>query len=315
MKKRIDLLLVDMGYFESREQARRNIMAGNVFVDNQRIDKAGTAVRIDSEIKVKGKLIPYVSRGGLKLEKAISNFDLDLNGRVCMDIGASTGGFTDCMLQNNAKKVYSVDVGYGQLAWKLREDSRVVCLERQNIRYLDESILDPRPQFASIDVSFISLRLVLPKTWSILEKSGRVVALIKPQFEAGRDKVGKKGVVREKSTHIEVIDFVSKMAVGEGFRILDLDFSPIKGPEGNIEYLIYLEKIENKYKDLFPVLEEETKIKSIDIALETIGSTDGEDSFNKFLAENDSLPKYGNDFSIYYKEIEKIVEESHTIDS
>ena len=249
MKKRIDLLLVDMGYFESREQSKRNIMAGNVFVDNQRIDKPGTAVRIDADIKVKGKLIPYVSRGGLKLEKAIKNFDMDLEGRVCMDIGASTGGFTDCMLQNGATKVYSVDVGYGQLAWKLREDERVVCLERQNIRYLDESILDPRPSFASIDVSFISLRLVLPKAWSILSEEGRIVALIKPQFEAGREKVGKKGVVRDKSTHIEVIDSVSKMAMDEKFKILDLDYSPIKGPEGNIEYLIYLQKVDDKVVD------------------------------------------------------------------
>ena len=246
MKKRIDVLLVDMGYFESREQARRHIMAGSVFVDNQRVDKPGTAVKIDSEIKVKGKLIPYVSRGGLKLEKALKNFDLTLDGKVCMDIGASTGGFTDCMLQNGARKVYSVDVGYGQLAWKLREDERVVCLERQNIRYLDEELIDEKPDFASIDVSFISLRLVLPKAWELLKEDGRIVALIKPQFEAGREKVGKKGVVREKSTHIEVIDTVSQMAIGKGFRILDLDYSPIKGPEGNIEYLVYFTKDKDK---------------------------------------------------------------------
>lgn len=291
MKKRIDLLLVDMGYFESREQARRHIMAGNVFVDNQRVDKAGTAVKIDSEIKVKGKLIPYVSRGGLKLEKALKNFDLTLKYKVCMDIGASTGGFTDCMLQNGARKVYSVDVGYGQLAWKLREDERVVCMERQNIRYLDENLLDEKPDFASIDVSFISLRLVLPKAWELLNDSGRIVALIKPQFEAGRDKVGKKGVVREKSTHIEVIDTVSQMAIGEGFRILDLDFSPIKGPEGNIEYLIYLEKINNK-------LDKEATI---------------EDA-RAFIEENRCLEGFGNSYDSYYNKIKDLVEESHSLD-
>lgn len=246
MKKRIDVLLVDMGFFPSREQARRTIMTGNVFVDNQRVDKPGTMVKDDVDILVKGKPLAYVSRGGLKLEKAMKNFDLSLEGKVCMDIGASTGGFTDCMLQNGATKVYSVDVGYGQLAWKLRQDERVVCMERQNIRFLETDALDERPDFASIDVSFISLKLVLPKAWELLNDGGRVVALIKPQFEAGREKVGKKGVVREKSTHIEVIEMVSRLAIMEGFKILDLDFSPIKGPEGNIEYLIYLEKIDNK---------------------------------------------------------------------
>ena len=244
MKKRIDVLLVDMGFFPSREQARRTIMAGNVFVDNQRVDKPGTMVKDDSEILVKGKPLAYVSRGGLKLEKAMKNFDISLEGKVCMDIGASTGGFTDCMLQNGAVKVYSVDVGYGQLAWKLRQDERVVCMERQNIRFLEVGALDERPDFASIDVSFISLKLVLPKAWELLNDGGRLVALIKPQFEAGREKVGKKGVVRERSTHIEVIEMVSRLAIKEGFKILDLDFSPIKGPEGNIEYLIYLEKID-----------------------------------------------------------------------
>ena len=225
-------------------------MAGNVFVDNQRVDKAGTPVKVDSEIVVKGKPLAYVSRGGLKLEKAMNNFDLSLKGKVCMDIGASTGGFTDCMLQNGAVKVYSVDVGYGQLAWKLRQDERVVCMERQNIRFLELDALDERPDFASIDVSFISLKLVLPKAWELLNEAGRLVALIKPQFEAGREKVGKKGVVREKSTHVEVIEMVSQVAVKEGFKILDLDFSPIKGPEGNIEYLIYLEKTDKKIESI-----------------------------------------------------------------
>ncbi len=291
MKKRIDILLVDMGYFESREKARRNIMAGNVFVDNQRVDKAGTAVRIDSEIRVKGKLIPYVSRGGLKLEKALKNFDLTLEEKVCMDIGASTGGFTDCMLQNGARKVYSVDVGYGQLAWKLREDERVVCMERQNIRYLDENLLDEKPDFASIDVSFISLRLVLPKAWELLNTDGRIVALIKPQFEAGREKVGKKGVVREKSTHIEVIDTVSQMAIGEGFKILDLDFSPIKGPEGNIEYLIYLEKIQDKLED-----------------------KNDKEALDSFIDKNTCLGAFDNSYKAYYNRIEELVEESHSLD-
>ncbi|CCY49816.1 TlyA family RNA methyltransferase [Peptostreptococcus anaerobius] len=291
MKKRIDVLLVDFGYFASREQARRTIMAGNVFVNNQRVDKPGTAVKIDSEILVKGKQIPYVSRGGLKLEKAVNNFDLVLKDKVCMDIGASTGGFTDCMLQNGAVKVYSIDVGYGQLAWKLREDERVVCMERQNIRHLDESLLDPRPDFASIDVSFISLKNVLPKAWASLKMGGRIVALIKPQFEAGREKVGKKGVVREPSTHIEVIDRVSKIAVKEGFKILDLDYSPIKGPEGNIEYLIYLEKVEDK-----------------------LGLEDGV-LVDDIVIEDKYLPSENNNYEDYYSRIEKLVEESHSLDN
>ena len=291
MKKRIDVLLVDFGYFASREQARRTIMAGNVFVNNQRVDKPGTAVKIDSEILVKGKQIPYVSRGGLKLEKAVNNFDLVLKDKVCMDIGASTGGFTDCMLQNGAVKVYSIDVGYGQLAWKLREDERVVCMERQNIRHLDESLLDPRPDFASIDVSFISLKNVLPKAWASLKMGGRIVALIKPQFEAGREKVGKKGVVREPSTHIEVIGGVSKIAVKEGFKILDLDYSPIKGPEGNIEYLIYLEKVEDK-----------------------LGLEDGV-LVDDIVIEDKYLPSENNNYEDYYSRIEKLVEESHSLDN
>lgn len=300
MKKRIDVLLVDMGFFESREQARRNIMAGNVFVDNQKIDKAGTAVRIDSEIIVKGKPIPYVSRGGLKLEKALNNFDLTLDGKICMDIGASTGGFTDCMLQNRATKVYSIDVGYGQLAWKLRQDKRVVCMERQNIRHLEVDSLGDRPDFASIDVSFISLRLVLPKAWEILNEKGRIVALIKPQFEAGREKVGKKGVVREKSTHVEVIDFVSKIAIKEGFRILELDFSPIKGPEGNIEYLIYLEKINEK-----PDMEK----------IENTNDFDGEKNkvIFEFASKYNSLDKYKT-YDEYYDKIVELVEASHSLD-
>jgi 23S rRNA (cytidine1920-2'-O)/16S rRNA (cytidine1409-2'-O)-methyltransferase len=257
MKKRIDVLLVEQGFFDSRERAKKSLMAGLVFVDNQRCDKAGTEVKIDSKIEVKGNPIPYVSRGGLKLEKALKNFDLTLKEKVCMDIGSSTGGFTDCMLQNGATKVFSIDVGYGQLAWKLRQDERVVCMERTNIRYVTLEDIGEPADFASIDVSFISLKLVLPKAKELLREGGEVVALIKPQFEAGREKVGKKGVVREKSTHIEVIDMVSRFALENGFEILELDFSPIKGPEGNIEYLIHLKSTDAK--NMFD--EEKYKIK------------------------------------------------------
>ena len=245
MKKRIDILLVEQGYFDSRERAKKAIMAGLVFVDNQRCDKAGTEVKEDANILVKGNPIPYVSRGGLKLEKAMKNFDITLQDKVCMDIGASTGGFTDCMLQNGARKVFSIDVGYGQLAWKLRQDDRVVCMERTNIRYVTIEDTKEFADFASIDVSFISLKLVLPVAHNLIIPGGEIVALIKPQFEAGKDKVGKKGVVREKSTHIEVIQMISDFAVENGFEILDLDYSPIKGPEGNIEYLIHL-KVTNQ---------------------------------------------------------------------
>lgn len=248
MKKRIDVLLVEKGHFDSRERAKKAIMAGVVFVNNQRCDKAGVDVDEESEIEVKGNPIPYVSRGGLKLEKAMKNFDLTLENKVCMDIGSSTGGFTDCMLQNGAKKVFSIDVGYGQLAWKLRQDERVVCMERTNIRHVTIEDTKEFAQFASIDVSFISLKLVLPKAKELLDSTGEVVALIKPQFEAGREKVGKKGVVREKSTHIEVIEKISEFAVEAGFAILGLDFSPIKGPEGNIEYLIHLKTSNEGYE-------------------------------------------------------------------
>ena len=240
MKKRIDVLLVEQGFFESREKAKRSIMAGLVFVDNQKCDKAGTEVKTDAKIEVKGNPIPYVSRGGLKLEKAMKNFGVTLKDKVCMDIGASTGGFTDCMLQNGAVKVFSIDVGYGQLAWKLRQDERVVCMERTNIRYVTIEDTKEFADFASIDVSFISLKLVLPKAKELLNIDGEIVALIKPQFEAGKGKVGKKGVVRDKNIHIEVIEMISEFAIKNGFAILNLDYSPIKGPEGNIEYLIHL---------------------------------------------------------------------------
>lgn len=238
-KERIDVLLVEKGFFDSREKAQKNIMAGLVFVDNKRIDKCGEKVRVDGEIFVKGEAIPYVSRGGLKLEKAINEFKIDLNGKIAMDVGASTGGFTDCMLKNNASRVFSVDVGYGQLAWELRTDPRVVSMERTNIRYVKTEDIGVLIDFASIDVSFISLKLVLPVVKGLLKNNGEIVALIKPQFEAGRDKVGKKGVVRDPDTHLEVIKEVVYFAAGKGLELIGLTFSPVKGPEGNIEYLSY----------------------------------------------------------------------------
>ena len=242
MKERLDVLLVQKGLAESREKAKTMIMEGNVFVDGQREDKAGTNFDTEAEIEVRGNTLKYVSRGGLKLEKAMKEFDISLEGMVCMDIGASTGGFTDCMLQNGAVKVYSVDVGYGQFAWKLRNDPRVVCMEKTNIRYVTPEDIADVLDFASVDVSFISLTKVLVPARELLGDGGRMVCLIKPQFEAGREKVGKKGVVREKSTHLEVINMVIDFAVEAGFEVLNLEFSPIKGPEGNIEYLGFLQK-------------------------------------------------------------------------
>ena len=245
MKERLDILLVKQGLAESREKAKAVIMAGEVFVQGQREDKAG-AMFDESKvtITVKGSSLRYVSRGGLKLEKAMACFPITLEDDICMDIGSSTGGFTDCMLQNGAKKVYSVDVGHGQLAWKLRQDERVVCMEKTNFRYLTRDQIADDLDFASVDVSFISLTKVLGPVKEILSPGGEVVALIKPQFEAGREKVGKKGVVREKSTHLEVIQMVMAYAAEIGFEIRNLEFSPIKGPEGNIEYLLYLHKPE-----------------------------------------------------------------------
>lgn len=243
MKERLDVLLVNQGLAVSREKAKTVIMAGDVFVNGQREDKAGST--FDPEkctIEVRGKQLRYVSRGGLKLEKAVEHFDLGLPGLICMDIGASTGGFTDCMLQNGAVKVYAVDVGHGQLDWKLRNDERVVCMEKTNFRYLQPSDIADPIDFASCDVSFISLTKILLPARAILKDGGRMVCLIKPQFEAGKDKVGKKGVVRDKSVHREVVEKIIKFATICGFDILRLDFSPIKGPEGNIEYLIYLKK-------------------------------------------------------------------------
>lgn len=241
-KKRLDVMLVEQGLAESREKAKAIIMSGIVYVDGEKEDKAGSTFAETASIEVRGKTLKYVSRGGLKLEKAMQVFPIELEGKVCMDVGASTGGFTDCMLQNGAVKVYSVDVGYGQLAWKLREDERVICMEKTNIRYVKPEDIDDKIEFASVDVSFISLSKVLPPLRDLLKEDAEVVCLIKPQFEAGREKVGKKGVVRDKSVHVEVIENVSCFALTSGFEILGLDFSPVKGPEGNIEYLIHLRK-------------------------------------------------------------------------
>ncbi len=232
--------MLEKGMVESRQRAQGLIMSGQVRVDGQRVDKAGTGVAETAEITVIGQDIPYVSRGGLKLEKAMSAYDLSLTGATCGDIGASTGGFTDCMLQNGAKKVYAVDVGYGQLAWKLRCDERVVCLERTNARHLDAEVIPDALDFVSIDVSFISLNLILPAVAKVLSQEGEVVALIKPQFEAGKDKVGKKGVVRDPAVHLEVLQQFLGHAAGAGFIVKGITFSPIRGPEGNIEYLGYL---------------------------------------------------------------------------
>ena len=243
MKERLDVLLVKHGLAESREKAKAIIMSGIVYVDGQKEDKAGTTFDEKARVEVRGAVLKYVSRGGLKLEKAMTHFGVELNGKVCMDVGASTGGFTDCMLQNGAVKVYAVDVGHGQLAWKLRNDDRVICMEKTNIRYVTPEDIGDRIEFASIDVSFISLTKVLGPVKQLLTDEGQVVCLIKPQFEAGREKVGKKGVVREKSVHLEVIEMVMDYARSIGFGILGLEFSPIKGPEGNIEYLLYLQNI------------------------------------------------------------------------
>ena len=241
-KQRLDVLLVEKGLAPSREKAKAIIMAGIVYVDGNKEDKAGTTFPENAVIEVKGKTLPYVSRGGLKLEKAMQKFPITLDGKVCMDVGSSTGGFTDCMLQNGAVKVYAIDVGHGQLAWKLRNDERVVCMEKTNIRYVVPEDIDEPAAFSSIDVSFISLTKVLLPVKNLLTEDGQVVCLIKPQFEAGREKVGKKGVVRGRAVHEEVIRMVIDYAASIDFYPLALDFSPVKGPEGNIEYLLFLSK-------------------------------------------------------------------------
>lgn len=241
-KERLDILLVQQNLASSRELAKAFIMAGKVYVDGVKEEKAGTKIDIKSQITVKDGEMKYVSRGGYKLEKAMAEFPITLEGKICLDVGASTGGFTDCMLQNGASKVYSIDVGYGQFAWKLRTDPRVVCLEKTNVRYITHEQVPDKADFASIDVSFISLTKVLPPTLDILNDEGQLVCLIKPQFEAGREKVGKKGVVKDKSVHYEVIIKIVDFVIENNYNVRSISFSPIKGPEGNIEYLIFIDK-------------------------------------------------------------------------
>ncbi|MBQ0043319.1 MAG: TlyA family RNA methyltransferase [Lachnospiraceae bacterium] len=269
MKERLDILLVEGGHAPSREKAKTLIMSGNVFVNGQREDKAGSVFDPEKiSIEVKGKTLPYVSRGGLKLEKAIKVYPIDLNGRICMDIGASTGGFTDCMLMNGAAKVYSIDVGHGQLAWKLRNDERVVCMEKTNFRYVTCEQVPEEIDFASCDVSFISLTKILGVAYSLLKDGGEMVCLIKPQFEAGRDKVGKKGVVRDPKVHEEVVRSITSFAFETGFTLKGLEHSPIKGPEGNIEYLLYMKK---------EVTQEEESLDRIQsMVTEVVGAAHGE---------------------------------------
>ncbi len=241
-KTRLDVALFERGFVDSREKGKALIMAGQVYLNGKKETKAGATVKAEDCIELRGEKMPYVSRGGYKLAKAIDEFHLKLDNCICMDIGASTGGFTDCMLMNGATKVYSIDVGYGQLAWKLRKDKRVVNMERTNFRLVTKDDINEEIDFASVDVSFISLKHIIPVMHTLLKTGGRAVCLIKPQFEAGKEKVGKKGVVREISTHIEVVEMIYNFVLENGFSVLNLDFSPIKGPQGNIEYLIYIEK-------------------------------------------------------------------------
>ena len=291
-KTRLDVLLVERGLQESRQKAQATIMSGLVFVKGQRVDKPGTAVPNDAEIEVRGNALKYVSRGGLKLEKAMASFPIDLHGTVCGDIGASTGGFTDCMLQNGARKVYAVDVGYGQLAWSLRSDERVVCMERTNARYLTHEQIPEELDFASVDVSFISLKLILPPLCGLLRQGGHVACLVKPQFEAGKEKVGKNGVVREPEVHEEVIAKIVDFAHLIGFSVLHLDYSPIKGPEGNIEYLLHL------CKEAEP-----------DEKQKELGERDAELLLNDVIAQKSGLSQEEQ----WQKKIREIVEESHSL--
>ena len=273
MKKRLDVLLFEKGMVPSRERAKAIIMSGIVYVNNQKADKAGMSIPEDAEIEIRGKTNSFVSRGGLKIEKALNYFQIDPKDLCVMDIGASTGGFTDCMLQNGAEKVYAVDVGYGQLAWKLRSDDRVVSLERTNFRYATAEQIDLPLDFASVDVSFISLTLILPVLYGFMREGGEAVCLIKPQFEAGREKVGKKGVVRDKAVHLEVVKKITGFALEQGFSVLHLTFSPIKGPEGNIEYLCHLAKNgEGRYTAETP----EAVVAVSHAALDTAGKTESE---------------------------------------
>ena len=255
MKERLDVMMVSRGLASSREKARAMIMAGEVFVDGNREDKAGSQFPESAEIEVKGKKLPFVSRGGLKLDKAVKVYGIDCTGLVCLDVGASTGGFTDCMLQNGAEKVYAVDVGTNQLAWELRQNPKVISMEKTNIRYVTPADIGEAVDFVSIDVAFISLTKVLEPVKALMKDDARIVCLIKPQFEAGREKVGKKGVVRDKAVHLEVIENIVSFAYGLGFEILGLDYSPIRGPEGNIEYLLYMKNsrsLEAEGKNMLP---------------------------------------------------------------
>lgn len=261
MKERLDVILVNQGHAPSREKAKAIIMSGNVYVNGQKEDKAGSQFDESKiQLEVRGSQLKYVSRGGLKLEKAMDSWDISLEGKVCMDIGASTGGFTDCMLQNGAVKVYSVDVGHGQLAWKLRNDERVVCMEKTNFRYMVPADIEDALDFASVDVSFISLTKILIPAKNLLKDDGEMVCLIKPQFEAGRDKVGKKGVVRERSVHEEVVRKILDYADSIGFDLLHLEFSPIKGPEGNIEYLMHIRKNSARAQERKELTEKDAEI-------------------------------------------------------
>lgn len=272
MKERLDVILVNEGYAPSREKAKAIIMSGNVYVNGQKEDKAGTSFDTTKiQLEVRGSSLKYVSRGGLKLEKAMEQWEFALDGCVCMDIGASTGGFTDCMLQNGATKVYSVDVGHGQLAWKLRNDERVVCMEQTNFRYTVPEDIEDKLDFASVDVSFISLTKILIPARNLLKVGGQMVCLIKPQFEAGREKVGKNGVVREPEIHREVIHKIIDFADSIGFAVLNLDYSPIKGPEGNIEYLVHLQKQEEPSDEIFNLTEREAENRLRDILEEKSG--------------------------------------------
>lgn len=292
MKERLDVMMVNRGLAESREKAKAIIMSGIVYVDNIKEDKAGSTFDEKAQIEVRGNTLKYVSRGGLKLEKAMDCFGVSLAGKVAMDVGSSTGGFTDCMLQNGAVKVYSVDVGHGQLAWKLRNDERVVCMEKTNIRYVTPDDIEDRIEFASIDVSFISLTKVLPPVKELLTDDGEIVCLIKPQFEAGREKVGKKGVVRDQKVHVEVVEMIVDFARQIGFKTLDLSYSPIKGPEGNIEYLVYIRKNEERIRGTEAVTETEAEEMLKEITEKKSGYS-YQETMNKLITETVLLAHEG----------------------
>lgn len=285
MKERLDIILVNQGHAPSREKAKAIIMSGNVYVNGQKEDKAGSMFDESKiQLEVRGSQLKYVSRGGLKLEKAMESWNIVLEDKVCMDIGASTGGFTDCMLQNGAVKVYSVDVGHGQLAWKLRNDERVVCMEKTNFRYMVSSDIEDALDFASVDVSFISLTKILIPARNLLKENGEMVCLIKPQFEAGRDKVGKKGVVRERAVHEEVVRKILDYSDSIGFDVLSLEYSPIKGPEGNIEYLMHIRKNGERSEQLIQLTEKEAEDALLMIEKQKSGMTYGPE-WNQLIGE------------------------------